>query len=178
MPHLSAPRGCDDRGPGPADRGRAGIGGHNNACSEDPPLSGIGIAVVGAQSLAVQDNTVSDQSNVNPSIISAGIVVTDGGDFGGGQAAADDISFNTVRHNIPNDIDASGTIGTNSYHANVCQRSNPAEICDRTSRLAASPCSAPTRRRAPRGAGSPRFCRCGLTASRGGRARRGGSSCS
>lgn len=96
----------------------------------EPPVSGAGIILMGAQSLAVEDNTVQDHNGGDaPSIASGGIVLSDATMFGGGQASANVIRFNTARRNIPNDIDASGTAGTNTIKHNICQRSDPPELC-------------------------------------------------
>lgn len=100
----------------------------------DPPVAGAGIVLLGAQSTTVEENTVQDHDGRgNPSIASGGIVLADATELGGGVAAANVIRFNTARRNLPNDIDASGAAGVNMIKHNVCQRSDPAELCQQSS---------------------------------------------
>jgi parallel beta-helix repeat protein len=113
------------------------VASHNNAVCEaggeqSPPVSGVGILLYGAQSSNVEENTVQDHdSGGNPSLGNGGIVLADATQFGGAEAAANVVRFNTARRNIPYDIDASEATGVNMIKHNVCQRGNPPELCQR-----------------------------------------------
>jgi nitrous oxidase accessory protein NosD len=104
---------------------------NNRACKgepaeDEPPISGIGIALVGAGSTRVEQNTVLGNVAVHASIASGGILVVKG--VGGTPPAGDIVRRNTASGNTPADVlwDGSGsvTIGDNN-----CKTSQPAGSC-------------------------------------------------
>jgi parallel beta-helix repeat protein len=106
------------------------IDANNNACiDEPPPLSGAGVVLLGAQSITVENNTITRQAPNGESIVAGGVVLVDATDFGGGTATGNTIQNNVIRNNEPYDIDASGTTGVNTFTGNLCGKSNPAGLC-------------------------------------------------
>jgi parallel beta-helix repeat protein len=106
---------------------------HNNkACpgsAESPPLSGIGIAIVGAQNTTLQHNTIYGHRPTGPTVASAGIGVLSGAPAGGANPDGSSIVDNVMRSNKPQAIlwDGSGTGVT--FSGNVCRTSLPAGLC-------------------------------------------------
>lgn len=105
-----------------------------------PPLSGTGIALVGAVHTLVQINNVYNNVGTPPggsattsqpvSPISGGIVVVSSQPLSGGAAASNDtVRNNDLSGNVPADIvwDGSGT--GNSFTGNACHTSIPGGFC-------------------------------------------------
>ncbi|MEA2375989.1 MAG: hypothetical protein QOD53_2452 [Thermoleophilaceae bacterium] len=104
---------------------------NNKACEADPaegnpPLSGLGIALSGANDTLVQGNTVKGNSNVNPSVSTGGIVIQKGS--GGTLPKNDTVRGNTAKNNKPFDIDWDGT-GSVKFKNNTCGASKPPGLC-------------------------------------------------
>ena len=106
---------------------------NNNACAGDPaenepPLSGIGIALLGAANMSVTNNSVTGNSKgSNPSAVSGGILVMT---LPGGSTAPtnDTVKNNHLSGNSPFDL-FSDTTGTAAFKGNQCKTSSPAGLC-------------------------------------------------
>jgi parallel beta-helix repeat protein len=104
---------------------------HNNAScppGDGPPISGIGVAIVGADHITLRDNKIehNDTGAVFP-VPSGGIVLLPGGvgpTFSNHVTAKD----NRVRHNAT-DIVVLGPLATNVFDDNHCVTSNPSGLC-------------------------------------------------
>lgn len=107
---------------------------NNKFCAgtdESPPLSGIGIALVGATDSLVSGNVSIGNNSNEGAVPGGGIVLLSAAEITGGSDLANDvISHNVALANRPNDIfwDGSGS-GTVSFPGNVCRTSQPAWIC-------------------------------------------------
>jgi hypothetical protein len=107
---------------------------HNDkACAADseggPPLSGIGIGLVGGTDMIVRHNSVSDNAPSGPSFVSGGIVMLSGSLAGGQGPTGNAINYNDAWNNAGFDIywDRSGS--DNHFFKNTCGTSSPAFIC-------------------------------------------------
>jgi nitrous oxidase accessory protein NosD len=105
--------------------------GNNNACAgrsrDEPPLSGIGIALIGAANTSVANNSVTGNKGNNQSLASGGILVTT---LPGGQTAPsnDTIENNHLSGNSPFDLFWDMT-GTATFKGNHCTTSSPSGLC-------------------------------------------------
>lgn len=97
-----------------------------NPAEGDPPLSGLGIALGGATDTLIQGNTVTGNTNANPSIASGGIVIQKGS--GGSLPTGNTVRKNTAKNNKPFDIDWDGT-GSVKFKNNTCGTSRPSGLC-------------------------------------------------
>ncbi len=120
--------------PGPATdwlvRGNT-VSANNNKCPGDPaegepPISGVGIALLGAANTTVSSNQVIGNRKQGKSILSGGIVVQKG--VGGTPESNDSIVGNTARKNRPFDISWDGA-GTATFTGNTCSKGSPPSIC-------------------------------------------------
>jgi len=107
---------------------------NDKACPPDneggPATSGIGVALVGATSSIVADNTILKNAPTGPTPFSGGLVMISNVPFGGSTAISNDHVFgNTILGNTPLDIlfDGSGT--GNTFTNNTCNTPSPSSIC-------------------------------------------------
>lgn len=96
-----------------------------------PPISGNGIALIGAVRTTVADNNVFNNVNTSTtaSPFSAGILVITAAPFGGADPSNDTIKNNEMSGNQPDDIVWDGTGTGNSFVANQCHTSVPGGLC-------------------------------------------------
>jgi nitrous oxidase accessory protein NosD len=94
-----------------------------------PPLSGIGILLLGTDDVLVRRNTVVGNEPTGPSIASAGIALLSGIPAGGAEPTNTRVEQNRVHDNDPYDIlwDESGS--ANTFNNNDCEKSLPSWIC-------------------------------------------------
>jgi len=103
---------------------------NNKACKGDPdeglpPMSGVGIALLGAHDTVVKNNVVRNQSAAHASFIHGGIVVGRG--IRGTPPRADRIFGNVSLGNSPDVFwDSSGSV---RFHSNLCRTSRPGSVC-------------------------------------------------
>lgn len=107
------------------------VSANNLACPGDPgegepPVSGVGIGLVGAHDTKVVSNRVTKNKNLHESFASGGIVVLKGS---GGTAPVNDlVKTNTATDNTPFDLDWDGS-GTVTFKSNTCGTSSPSGLC-------------------------------------------------
>ncbi len=105
---------------------------HNNAAcpgEDGAPVSGIGIAILGAGKIDLAGNTANDNQPSGDTSASAGIVISAvPGPAGDLVAEGNTIRFNRAFGNSPVDILWDGN-GTNDFFGNRCDRSNPDGLC-------------------------------------------------
>ncbi|GGS16486.1 right-handed parallel beta-helix repeat-containing protein [Actinokineospora fastidiosa] len=75
-----------------------------------PPMSGVGLAMIGVQRVAVIGNRITGNHPGGPSVMPAALVVASSADWGGSASADNTIEWNTVTGNSPADalIDPEG----------------------------------------------------------------------
>jgi parallel beta-helix repeat protein len=92
-----------------------------------PPISGIGIAVLGASKNVIRDNTVEGNRPRKPSPLAGGIVV---GAFPGGSVADHNlVERNHAEGNQPADLVWDGQGTGNVFADNSCSTSQPNGLC-------------------------------------------------
>jgi nitrous oxidase accessory protein NosD len=104
---------------------------NNRACpgepeEGEPPISGLGIAVVGAFDSLVSRNKVRGNQPSGESFLSGGIAVTEG--VGGTDPQNDAVRRNKAFDNGPNDL-SWDNLGSVSFKKNRCDRSDPDGLC-------------------------------------------------
>jgi nitrous oxidase accessory protein NosD len=104
------------------------VSGNTSACdSEDAgPVSGIGIALLGADHVLVHGNTVRDNTATGDTIAEGGVIVEAGP--AGTPAHDNTITGNTILHNTP-DIFWDGLGHNNVFRPNTCGTSIPNGFC-------------------------------------------------
>lgn len=104
---------------------------NNEACpgepeEGEPPISGLGIALLGAFDTRVSHNKVRGNEPSGASFLSGGIAVTEG--VGGTDPQNDVVGHNKAFDNLPNDLFWDGA-GTVLFKKNKCGTSDPDGLC-------------------------------------------------
>ena len=95
---------------------------------EAPPLSGLGIALVGPDNYLVTGNVVIGNTPSGPTAFQGGVVLIDSTMFGGSPPNGNVVTGNVIRGNDPDIFwDGSGT--GNVFAHNVCSTSVPGGLC-------------------------------------------------
>jgi Right handed beta helix region len=94
-----------------------------------PPISGTGIALLGASHNAIRDNLVNGNRPAGAAAFPGGIVVASSASLGGSNSAHNRIVHNRARHNKPADILWDGKGKGNKFAHNGCQTSQPGGLC-------------------------------------------------
>jgi hypothetical protein len=71
-----------------------------------PPMSGVGLAMIGVQRVAVVGNRITGNHPGGPSVMGAAFVVGSSADFGGSASADNTVEWNTISGNTPADVQA------------------------------------------------------------------------
>jgi nitrous oxidase accessory protein NosD len=94
-----------------------------------PPISGTGIALLGATHNVVQGNIVNGNRASGASAFPGGIVLASSVPFGGSNSAHNLIVGNRARRNQPADIRWDGKGKGNQFKRNHCTTSQPGGLC-------------------------------------------------
>jgi hypothetical protein len=112
------------------------VSANDKACAADdegsPPLSGIGLLLVGARRTLVTHNWITNNKPGGDSFISAGLVLVSS-KIGGGSGFDphhDTIADNTITGNSPLDVFYDHSGSDNHFPGNTCNTSQPAWICN------------------------------------------------
>ena len=96
------------------------------AFEDAPPLSGVGIALLGARGMEIKSNQIIHNVPSGPTGFSGGVVVVSG--FEGTPPTNNTVSGNTILRNKPDIVwDKSGS--GNRLKPNDCKTSKPARLC-------------------------------------------------
>jgi hypothetical protein len=105
----------------------------NNAQCEGedggPPLSGTGIALLGAKDNVLKYNAVLSHHPRGASAFPGGIVLASSKTFGGSDAAGNTVTRNYALGNRPKDIFWDGEGADNEFDRNKCDHSEPSGLC-------------------------------------------------
>jgi nitrous oxidase accessory protein NosD len=104
--------------------------GNNKACAAqgpEPAISGIGIALSGANDTKVLNNKVQRNKNLHASAVGSGGILVQKG-TGGTVPKNDLVKKNKLSKNSPFDIDWDST-GTVTFKQNTCTTSSPSGLC-------------------------------------------------
>ena len=109
------------------------VQGNTAACpaTEDvpTPLSGIGIALIGAGHVQVNDNSVTGNRPTGDTPVAGGIALVSAKPFSGPDPTGNTIGANHLARNTPADLVYDGTGNDNRFVANDCASSLPAGLC-------------------------------------------------
>lgn len=95
-----------------------------------PPISGTGIALIGAKKNTVHGNVVlSNRPATSAAPFAGGIVLFSGKPLGGTLSAQNLIKRNDAHRNLPADIRWDGKGRGNRFRHNHCDTSQPSELC-------------------------------------------------
>jgi parallel beta-helix repeat protein len=96
------------------------------ATEEGPPISGLGIALLGARGMEIKHNHIIHNVPSGPTEFSGGVVVVSG--FEGTPPTNNTLSHNTILRNKPDIVwDKSGS--GNHFKPNNCKTSKPGRLC-------------------------------------------------
>jgi parallel beta-helix repeat protein len=96
------------------------------ATEEGPPISGVGIALLGARGMEIKHNHIIHNVPSGPTEFSGGVVVVSG--FGGTPPTNNTLTHNTILRNNPDIFwDKSGS--GNHLKPNNCKTSKPGRLC-------------------------------------------------
>jgi Right handed beta helix region len=107
---------------------------NNRACpageeAGPTPVSGIGVAIVGAQHVGLVGNLSRANRPSLAGALAGGIVVMSGKSWGAGDANNNLIARNLAHRNQPADIVWDGTGSNNRFRRNHCDTSQPGGLC-------------------------------------------------
>jgi len=105
---------------------------NNAACPETdeaPPLSGIGVALLGTRDVTVINNRVNNNQPSGPTFASGGILVASSANQGGSNPVGNRIESNLAKRNRPADLFYDGSGSNNQFVNNDCNRSIPKGLC-------------------------------------------------
>jgi hypothetical protein len=96
------------------------------ANEEGPPISGVGIALLGARGMEIKGNHIIHNVPSGPTEFSGGVLAVSG--FGGTPPTNNTLTGNKILRNKPDIFwDKSGS--GNRFKPNDCKTSKPARLC-------------------------------------------------
>jgi Periplasmic copper-binding protein (NosD) len=104
---------------------------NSKACppnEEAPPLSGLGVAIVGPDNYLVTGNLITGNTPSGPSAFQGGVAVVDSTPFGGSTPNGNVVKANVIKGNDP-DIFWDGSGRGNVFAHNLCKTSVPSGLC-------------------------------------------------
>jgi parallel beta-helix repeat protein len=107
------------------------VRGNTKACpanEEAPPLSGLGIALLGPDDYVISGNVITGNTPSGDTVFSGGVAVIDSTQFGGSRPNGNLVKANLIKGNDPDIFwDGSGT--GNVFAHNACSTSEPGGLC-------------------------------------------------
>ena len=95
-----------------------------------PPISGVGIAAIGVERVAVVGNRVYDNRPSGPSVMPGALVLASSADWGGSDSVDNSFEWNTVTGNEPFDALIGTDPGAQRFRNNVVGSSQPEGLFD------------------------------------------------
>jgi parallel beta-helix repeat protein len=99
------------------------------ANGEAPAISGVGMAIVGADGVVLRENQINRNVPSQKADISGGVVVLSSVSFGGNDENGNRVVENTILRNRPKDVIWDGNGTGNRFKENHCHTSTPRSIC-------------------------------------------------
>jgi parallel beta-helix repeat protein len=100
------------------------------ANEEAPAVSGVGVAIVGADDVVLKENRINRNVPSKQADISGGVLVLSSVPFGGNEENGNQVVENTILRNRPKDVIWDGNGTGNTFSENDCRTSVPASICN------------------------------------------------
>ncbi|MEV0199990.1 right-handed parallel beta-helix repeat-containing protein [Nonomuraea sp. NPDC050691] len=95
-----------------------------------PPISGVGLALIGTHRVAVVDNHIHDNHPSGESVMGAGFVIGSSKDWGGDDALDNHILWNRITGNTPLDFQLGTDLARQTCAGNVAGKGDPADLLD------------------------------------------------
>ncbi|GAA0974262.1 hypothetical protein GCM10009555_030290 [Acrocarpospora macrocephala] len=93
-----------------------------------PPISGVGIALIGTERISVVDNHIHDNHPSGESVMGAAFVMGSSKGWGGDDAVANHILWNRVTGNTPLDYQLGVDLELQTFAGNVAAKGEPDEV--------------------------------------------------
>lgn len=93
-----------------------------------PPISGVGLALIGGQRVAVVGNHVHDNHPSGPSVMGSAFVVASSKEWGGDDAFGNHVLWNRVIGNTPFDFQIGGDPEAHTFEANLAGAGEPPHL--------------------------------------------------
>jgi hypothetical protein len=94
-----------------------------------PPLSGLGIGLLGTRGVTVSANRVADNHPSEQTPLAGGLFLASSKALGGADPVGNLISANFAHRNRPGDLVYDGSGTNNRLRGNDCRRSLPPGLC-------------------------------------------------
>ncbi|APU13231.1 Right handed beta helix region [Actinoalloteichus sp. GBA129-24] len=93
-----------------------------------PPISGVGVGLIGACRTTVVGNRIVDHRPSGPSVIGGAVAMASSTEWGGGEVADNKVLWNRITGNEPLDVDVSDGLERQYFENNVVDRTSPEHI--------------------------------------------------
>lgn len=90
-----------------------------------PPISGVGLALIGTHRVSVVDNTIHDNHPSGESVMGAAFVIGSSKDWGGDDALDNHVLWNTVTGNSPLDFQLGADLARQTFAGNTADKGEP-----------------------------------------------------
>jgi nitrous oxidase accessory protein NosD len=93
-----------------------------------PPISGVGLALIGTHRVSVVDNHIHDNHPSGESVMGAGFVIGSSKDFGGDDALDNHVLWNRITGNSPLDYQLGTDLTRQTCAGNVADKGEPSGL--------------------------------------------------
>ncbi|MBP2707926.1 right-handed parallel beta-helix repeat-containing protein [Microbispora sp. RL4-1S] len=95
-----------------------------------PPISGVGLALIGTHGVTLVDNDIHDNHPSGASVMGAGFVMGSSKDWGGDDALGNHVLWNRIAGNTPLDFQLGADLARQVFAGNRAGKGEPAELLD------------------------------------------------
>ncbi|WP_030916333.1 right-handed parallel beta-helix repeat-containing protein [Streptosporangium amethystogenes] len=106
----------------------SGEGNPNGLGEAGPPISGVGLALIGAHRVTVVGNRIHDNHPSGPSVMGGAFVLGSSKDWGGDESLDNHISWNRITGNTPLDVQVDADFTRQGFAGNVANATAPDTI--------------------------------------------------
>ncbi|AOS61973.1 right-handed parallel beta-helix repeat-containing protein [Actinoalloteichus hymeniacidonis] len=93
-----------------------------------PPISGVGVGLIGAERTTVVGNHIVDHHPSGPSVIGGAVAMASSTEWGGGPVQDNRVLWNRITGNEPLDVDISDNLDKQYFENNLVERTSPETI--------------------------------------------------
>jgi parallel beta-helix repeat protein len=90
-----------------------------------PPISGVGLALIGTHRVSVVDNHIHDNHPSGESVMGAGFVIGSSKEWGGDDALDNHVLWNRITGNSPLDFQLGADLARQAFAGNVADKGEP-----------------------------------------------------